>query len=1309
MNLLLCLPVVPRAPTVPELMTAKADRLTIKWRMADWANPSTTPALFPVLSYHAQQKCNLDTGWTTITDQLPTGKFAFTFATSLSLSPNASCQFRVAARNANGVGPFSLPSDAFRARSIAPSGELAIQVRRNPMRLVWSAPSSDGGSGISHFDVQFRAFASSTWLQVTPQEVDATNRTCTFQTDRLESYTRYIARVRACNSNGCSAYTESPDFLTDYAVKRGDPDAESAIQLSNRSILVFKSAQGQLPGNVGGRFYVHGIGAGGTNQQVGQNGLLLLFPVLSNGDRLPEQTYFFSGGKQSYRVPKETSHPVVAVDVYGWGAGGGSAGKASTPSAMLFGNGGGGAFVRGLFRVSPGDSVELLVGGGGKTQADSNGRNGGFHGGGDGGIGDFAGAGGGGASELRINGRTVLIAAGGGGGGATDYCCAHGGGGGAGATVGEDGHAPDGSNIPLDESVTHIVRDEYHSQNVESDTRDFVGLPARHLHLDYGAAGSDENYSVLATGGTGASSLAPGRPGLASSYLVSRSGKCFTNPVTSIMEIAAPLTAFSATAGGQSRGGKGQDGKDAGGGGGGGFYGGGGGGSGVDGAGGGGGSSFLSVQDAFDPNTQLAPPSVVAWKHGESVDAFQVTALTSTSVMLTWQPPHYGFSQQVKGFAVEMANRSINQDFRLMRLLDAWANNVTIQDLKAASWYRFRVKVLFRDSSGLYSVIQTMQTPETPLNTWHRITGSAALRGFSEKDTHAGLRFTDPAPSRTFPSARRGHSMTVLEEFLYVFGGFAKGYTCNQGHKNLCLLQPGVNSELWRFDPHTNVWVEVAQPPAGSGLSWPSPREMHSVAVVANRLLLFGGRNGDPTSANHDLWELSVSSTTQKTKTTLQNRESALPIKDGKELFTIGKAGPPSSMCVANMTVQLNITHGCLQTLLIQLLGPGPASFPQRQQGAASPIDSQRSEVRWSDPTGFTSGSHRTTSTIPSARSFPVTLQSPVSASENTRCVSGAQSLSYASAQMPSQPGVGSSFEALSVFHQLSASGGWTLSISDTIADHKQGTLDAWDVSFSLVPCIPTFTWTNLSAVVAGTPPSARFQHTAVVRSSSMFIFGGRNGTNSRELSDMYRLDYLPNGGPCQWIQLLPLQAANPFMDEKRFYLGRLLLLTPYELLAVGLGLRSPRKIGHPHHFGSGLYVGQKSLTDPSNGCQRIDVAVDPNDPAGYPMPRYWAASVFFPNAGRPRVYLFGGQDDTALLDDFWQLDLNLMAEQTTQDSVAGQRRETCDWRMASTGLQKRWGDSCGAVNSSSAAVECSIEMLLLYTWCNQTDQSILL
>lgn len=1278
--------------------------------MADWANPSTTPELFPVLVYHVQQKCDHDISWTTITDQLPSGQFAFTLATSLPLSPNASCQFRVAARNANGVGPFSSPSDAFRKRSIAPSGEIVIQVRRNPMQLVWSAPSSDGGSDITHFDVQFRAFVSSTWIHATPQEVDAMNRTCTFQNDRLQSFTRYIARVRACNFNGCSEYSESPDFLTDYTIQRGD--LNDVVPLSNRSIMVFKSAQGQFPGNVGDRFYIHGIGAGGVNQQVGQNGLLLLFPVLSNGDRLPEQTYFFSGGKQTYRVPKDTDHPVVAVDVYGWGAGGGSAGKASTLNALLYGNGGGGAFVRGLFRASPGDSVELFVGGGGKTQADSHGGNGGFHGGGDGGVGEFAGAGGGGASEVRINGKTVLIAAGGGGGGASDYCCAYGGGGGAGAIDGEDGHAPDGSSIPLDESVTQIVRDEYHSHNVEGDTRDFMGLPARHLHLDFGAAGPDANYSILATGGTGASSLAPGRPGQASSYLVSRSGKCFANPVTSIMEITAPLAAFSATAGSQSRGGKGQDGKDAGGGGGGGYFGGGGGGAGVDGAGGGGGSSFLSVQDSFDPNTQLAPPSVIARKHGERIDAFQVTALTSTSVMLTWQSPRYGFSQQVKGFAVEMANRSINQDFRLVRLLESWANNATIQDLKAANWYRFRVKVLLRDSSGLYSLIQTIQTPQTPLNIWHRITGSAALRGFSEKDTHAGLRFTDPAPSRSFPSPRRGHSMTVLEEFLFVFGGFAKGYACSQGHKDLCLLQPGVNSELWRFDPRTSVWMEIAQPPNGSGLSWPSPREMHSVAVVANRLLLFGGRNGDSISAKNDLWELSVSSTTQKTKTTLQNRESALPIKDGKELFTIGNAGTSAAMCVVNMTVQLNITHGCFHTLLIQLLGPGPASYPQRQQGTTSPINSQQSESRWSDATGYTAGSHRTTSTIPSARSFPVTLQSPVSASDNTRCVAGTQKLSFSSVQTPSQPGAESSFEALSVFHQLPASGGWTISISDTVVDGNQGTLDAWDVSLSLAPCVPTFTWTNLSAVasqVIGIPPSARFQHTAVVRNSSMFIFGGRNGSNSRELSDLYRLDYSPNGGPCQWIQLLPLQSAGLFLDEKRFYLGRSLLLTQFELLAVGLGLRSPRTIGHPHHFGSGLYVGQKSLTDPSKGWQRVDVAVDPNDPAGYPMPRYWAASTFFQSANRPQMYVFGGQDDTALLDDFWQLDLNLMAEQTTPDSVALQRRETCDWRMASPGFQKHWMDSCGAVSLSAAVVECSIEMLLMYAWCNQTDQSILL
>lgn len=1128
-------------------------------------------------------------------------------------------------------------------------------------------------------------------------------------------YTRYAVRVRAVNAVGSSEFTWPQGFLTEYRVGNVERPNDSP----SHSVVVFKNATRELAANAADRYYVDGIGDGGLDQMDGEHGLVILFPMDQRGEKLAELTYFFTGGKQTYHVPVEQSDAmarIAAIDVYGWGAGGGSGGK----PGEAFSNGGGGAFARGVFRVLPSDKLEVYVGGGGQGSANGVGT-GGFHGGGDGGMGDFPGGGGGGASEVRINGKTILVAAGGGGGGASDYCCAHGGGGGAGSA--EDGMFPNVSSIPLGLiEFQHTMRDEYHFEDILGHALDLTDARARHTHLDFGFAGPGADYSILATGGTGASMSHPGRAGRASSFQISRAGKCFINDMNSVMEIAAPLTASSASSGRKLYGGKGEDGKEGGGGGGGGYFGGGGGGSGVDAAGGGGGSSFISFTDLHDPAEQTRSRVTSAWTRlGERVESFQVKSVRSTAVQLSWMPPRYGYSHAIEGFVIEMANRSMSADFRILRIESPVVGSAvtTVFGLEPSSWYRFRVKVLFRDDSGRYSDIQTIQTPATPRNVWKRVNGG--VRGFSAETTGAGMRFADPIPLRRLPSPRRGHSLTYFDKFLYLFGGYARGYLCNKAHKSTCVLNPGVNNELWRFDLQTKIWMETT--PDSSAIV-PAAREKHSATIVGDRVLVFGGRNGDSDDAKaslNDLWELSISSSTGKTSTSLRDLETGLPLNDGKELFTIGNVGNTPDLCVASMTVQLRITHSCSQTLHIQLFGPGPSTFPQRQQATAFPVNSQGAETVWSNRDGFTTGSKRETPTTVSARSFPVTLQSPSMWSVNKPCVSGSQAFAFESVKGPFSGGPSANantlpLEALSVFHQFSASGGWTLSVSDTSVDGYTGTLDSWDISFVLAPCVPKFTWRNLSSVATGTPPSPRYQHAAIVYKTAMFVYGGRSGSSGSELNDFYRLDYSSTDGSVRWTQLVPLTTMTATTDERRFYNGRVSLLTAYDLMSIGQGLQSPRRIsGLAHHFTSGFYVARKSVTDPRRGWQRVTVSSVDEDAATI-LPRYWSASAFVDYDGtamsRPRVYMFGGQDDTTFLDDFWQLDLDSLVDGAPPESIRARRKEVCDWRFANAVYQTKWSQSCGATTAMitlNQATECSLETLLLYAWCEQFYQSFTL
>jgi len=148
------------------------------------------------------------------------------------------------------------------------------------------------------------------------------------------------------------------------------------------------------------------------------------------GNSLYAQTYNYTGGMQTYVVPAG----VTTITVECWGAQGGGDSLASAP-------GGYGGYVTADVAVTPGQTVNIYVGGEGIY-----GGVGGYNGGGDG-VGDVSnkGGGGGGASDIRIGGTTLMdriVGAGGGG--------AHNGGTGGGGSS---------YTIPAATNVTHIQGD----------------------------------------------------------------------------------------------------------------------------------------------------------------------------------------------------------------------------------------------------------------------------------------------------------------------------------------------------------------------------------------------------------------------------------------------------------------------------------------------------------------------------------------------------------------------------------------------------------------------------------------------------------------------------------------------------------------------------------------------------------------------------------------------------------------------------------------------------------------------------------
>lgn len=116
-------------------------------------------------------------------------------------------------------------------------------------------------------------------------------------------------------------------------------------------------------------------------------------------------SFTFSGADQSFIVPEG----VTALEVGMWGAGGGGSPFGST------GLGGGGGYAGGSLAVTPGATLTIVVGEGGKPRTIIPTYGGGGAGGNDSSAGNFDGGSGGGRSALRDAGTELVTAAGGGG------------------------------------------------------------------------------------------------------------------------------------------------------------------------------------------------------------------------------------------------------------------------------------------------------------------------------------------------------------------------------------------------------------------------------------------------------------------------------------------------------------------------------------------------------------------------------------------------------------------------------------------------------------------------------------------------------------------------------------------------------------------------------------------------------------------------------------------------------------------------------------------------------------------------------
>jgi len=129
---------------------------------------------------------------------------------------------------------------------------------------------------------------------------------------------------------------------------------------------------------------------------------------------------------------------------------------------------------------------------------------------------------------------------------------------------------------------------------------------------------------------------------------------------------------------------------------------------------------------------------------------------------------------------------------------------------------------------------------------------------FEQRARTNTMEYSDSPTENTpvVPSARRGHSLSLIDQLVYMFGGRTDGYSCASIYTDTldlgiqdsgrtiypCTSYQSEVHELWGFDIMTYRWNFINTTITTKSLV-PPPREQHSAIIVGGNLYIFGGKS----------------------------------------------------------------------------------------------------------------------------------------------------------------------------------------------------------------------------------------------------------------------------------------------------------------------------------------------------------------------------------------------------------------------------------------------------------------------------------
>lgn len=591
-----------------------------------------------------------------------------------------------------------------------------------------------------------------------------------------------------------------------------------------------------------------------------------------------------------------------------------------------------------------------------------------------------------------------------------------------------------------------------------------------------------------------------------------------------------------------------------------------------------------------------------------------------------------------------------------------------IDGLSPESDYRFRVCPFFITGRGHCSFPVVVTTLGISQNYWEpviprRLSLGQTNRGFNypvvqrphldtgvevfgDKISDNAVRWADAPTEQTpvLPSGRRGHSLSLVDGYVFMVGGRTNGYTCSNVYKDTlnigniesgrevypCTSKQSEVNEVWSLDIGTYQWVFLntskwQMDPMFPDLApaAPPPREQHAAAVLDRDVYIFGGKSrlfeSDPDSGeifftHHsdtvygDLWKLSVERAQQYVlrytshnaseegiDENINNNKSVARIPQGSQKLRAVMDGnlnatiasqsdgvtPREGQCVEKMIVRITIEHPCIKQLRASLLGPGPLSGSPNYFPSAA-----EHEVLLFNQLSTTNGTTDCGGGVHYFEFDDDATRSPETCCQNT----------YDGTYQPQG--------RLAEFIDSTMSAEWTLVVQDINNDDISGSLLSWEIEFTSLPCFRSFEWTNISAVNA---PENRYASLSVAYKDSLFIYGGRDERDF-PLHDLHRFDINTQ----EWVQLSPVQFDNIAWDPSSSE-GGSFVFSAWGLLRYGGYYRQPFMPQDRNNYDSSVGV-QDLITMRWSAVEALPAPYrDTTVTQGVPPRRYLAASVLIP------------------------------------------------------------------------------------------------